>query len=431
MKAHRLLALALATSLALAACSGGDDAASFESAGDRATTATTIAASATTIVESTDGFEGETPATKDAAGTNAQAVVDTADALTLGRQIIYTANVLVEVEDVIAAGAEVENAIRGLGGILFGQETTTGDRPRSVLTIKIAPERFNDALERLAGVGELISQSIFADDVTERVVDLESRIATAEVSVDRLRALLAGATGIEDIVELERELLERETDLEVLRGQLRTLQDAVALATIVVVLTEPEPDVPEPLLEVTQTAYAGIDTGDGCPGTEELTIDEGEPMTVCFEVYNAGDTALIDIEVRDHGLDMDEDDLLVVEGDLEMPLQPGERLILAFQTEADPEQYTSVEVSATPVDEDGDPLRVGFELEITEALLDIDADDSLPGFTDALGAAWEAFLKVVGVVVLAAGAIIPFLWIPLLAGAYWWWRRRDAEPETD
>jgi hypothetical protein len=203
------------------------------------------------------------------------------------------------------------------------------------------------------------------------------------------------------------------------------------LATIVVVLTEPTPDVPEPLLEVTQTAYAGLDTGDGCPGTEELTIDEGEPMTVCFELFNAGDTALADIEVRDYGLDMDEDDPFVVEGDLTVPLLPGERLILAFQTEADPDRYTAVDVSATPVDEDGEALRIGFELDVTEASLDVIRDDSLPGFTDSLSAAWDAFLKVVGVVVLAAGAVIPFLWVPLLAGAYWWWRRRRSSPQID
>ena len=431
MKTLRLPSLFLALVVVLAAaCSGGDDTATAtadERAGG-ATTQTTIAAATTTTAATTAAEEGADADAPGGVATDAQAVLDTIEAADLGRKIIFTANLEIEVEDVVAAGAEVENAIAGLGGILFGQETTTGERPRSVLTIKIAPESFDEALDRLAGVGELISQSVFADDVTDRVVDLESRIATAEASVERLRALLEEATGIEDVVELEAELLERETSLEVLRGQLRTLEDAVALATIVVVLTEPEPEIPEPMLELIQTAYTGLDDGDGCPGTEELTLDEGEPFTVCFDIVNTGDTALADIEVRDFGLDMDEDDLIVVEGDLSVPLEPNGRLILAFEIdEADPDMYTAVEVSATPVDDDGDPLRIGIEQDITEALLDIVPDDSLPGFMDSLRAAWDAFLKVVGVVVLVAGAIIPFLWVPILAGAaWWWWRRRQA-----
>jgi hypothetical protein len=431
MRFHRLFAFVIAAMLALAACSGGDTA-SFDGGDTRETSAPP-----TTIVPGSDDGEGfentgaPDEADTDAGATNAQSVVETAEALNLGRKIIYTAYIEIEVDDVLAAGAEVEAAINGLGGILFGQETTTGDRPRSILTIKIAPEQFDDALARLSGVGELISQRVTADDVTERVVDLESRITTAAVSVDRLRTLLEAATGIEDIVELETELLQRETDLEVLRGQLRTLEDAVSLATIIVVLTEPEPDVPEPMLEVTQTLYSGVDGGDDCPGTEELTIDEDEPFTACFEIVNTGDTAMADIEIRDWGLDMDEDDVIVIEGDLMLPLQPGERLILAFETEADPQQYTAVDVSATPVDEDGDPLRVGYETDVTEAFLDVIPDDSLPGFMDALSAAWETFMKFVGVLVLAAGAVIPWLWVPVLGGAYWWWRKRRSKPESD
>jgi hypothetical protein len=426
MKTLRFIAAAMAATLILAACSGGDDATSTAGADVYDSRYAGETPSTTMLFDQSDsdGATGAPASAEDAAGTNAQAIVDTVDAISLGRQIIFTANLHIEVDDVVAAGAEVENAIAGLGGILFGQETTTGDNPRSILTIKVLPANFDDALDRLAGVGELVSQSVFADDVTDRVVDLESRIATAEISVARLQTLLDGAVGIEDVVALETELLQRETDLEVLRGQLRTLGDAVSLATIVVVLTEPEPDVPEPALELTQTAYAGIDTASACPGTEELTIDEGEPMTVCFEILNTGDTALADIRLRDYGLDMDEGDTIVVEGDLSVPLQPGDRIILAFQTEADPDQYSSVEISATPVDEDGDPLRIGAATEVHEVGLTIIRDDSLPGFQDSLSAAWDAFLKVVGVVVLGAGAIIPFLWVPILAGGVWWWRKR-------
>ena len=44
---------------------------------------------------------------------------------------------------------------------------------------------FDTALERLAGVGELVDQTISADDVTDRIGDLESRIVTAETRKTR------------------------------------------------------------------------------------------------------------------------------------------------------------------------------------------------------------------------------------------------------
>jgi hypothetical protein len=435
-KTLRILILALVAALTTAACSSdGDSIASF--GGDAAATTSAAARSVDEEgdlffdADSADGVAAPEAVEEEQAGlTNAQAALTSLDVVDLGRSIIFTANIHMEVADVIAAGSQIENAIAGLGGVLFGQETSTGDNPRSILTIKVRPEDFDDALDRLAGVGELISQTVFADDVTDRVVDLESRITTSEASVLRLRALLKGAANLEDVVELEVELLKRETDLEVLRGQLRTLEDAVSLATIVVVLTEPEPDVPEPSIELVQTSYLGHDGGTSCPGNEELTVDEGDLITVCFELTNTGDTPLGEIEVRDFGLDMDEDDPTVVEGDLTIPLQPDSRIILAFATTADPDQFTAPDVSVTALDAEGDSIRIQVSVEIQDAFLRIARDNSLPGFTDGLAAAWDAMQQVFGVLVLAAGAAIPFLWVPVVAGAVWYWRKQRATDDA-
>jgi hypothetical protein len=347
----------------------------------------------------------------------------------LGRLIVYTATLEVEVEDVVTAGAQARAAVAGLGGVLFGEETVTGDRPRSVLTIKVPPQHFQAAMQRLADLGRLRGQSVYADDVTERVVDLGSRITTAEASVERLRGFLSGATDLEAVARLERELLDRETELELLRGQLRTLEGQVAMATVVLILTEPVPPQPEPALDLIQTGYAGHDGGSGCPGAEEVRIAEGEPMTVCFEVVNTGDTPLTGIEVRDSGLKADPKDLIVVEGDPAAPLPPEGRLILAFETDANLRRYfTDPTVRAQAVDAQGDPLRVQIASGVDRLRLQVDEDDSLPGFMDAMKKAWAGLQRLFGVVVVLAGGLIPFIWVPILLGAgYWLLRRRRGQ----
>ena len=164
-----------------------------------------------------DGGAGADP------DTDAQGVVAVLQPGDFGRSIVYTASLEIEVDDVIAAGRRALVELQGLGGVLFGQETSSGPEPRSVLTIKVRPESFAAALDRLAGLGTLVSQTVYADDVTERVVDLQSRITTAEASVERLRAFLEGATDLEGVAAMEAQLLQRETDLELMRGELRTL----------------------------------------------------------------------------------------------------------------------------------------------------------------------------------------------------------------
>ena len=424
----RLLALAAVLMIVGTACST-DDATSTTSAGgfDAYEVATTAA---TTTTMSGAALSGAAEGDETADLTNAAPLESAPTPAELGRSIVYTATIEIEVDDVIAAGAAAQQAVAPLGGLLFGQETTTGPNARSILTIKVRPEDFQEALGRLAGIGTLVNQSVSASDVTERVVDLQSRIITAEASVERLRTFLSQATVLKDVASLEAELLQRETDLELLRGQLRTIETAVSLATIILVLTEP---TPEPMLEVVQTAYLGHDDGQACPGSGEITFDEGDLVTFCYEITNVGDTSLADLDVRDSGVGAKSGEFLVVDGDLAAVLAPEDRLILAFETTATPGEYPSPSVTASAVDADGTALRVAVATTTDLGSLSVERDTSLPGFTDALKASWHGVQRVFGVAVVIAGAIVPFLWLPLLLGLLAIWLRRRttkaAKPE--
>ncbi|MFH1103477.1 MAG: DUF4349 domain-containing protein, partial [Actinomycetota bacterium] len=292
------------------------------------------------------------------------------------------------------------------------------------------PEDFQEALDRLSGIGTLVSQSVTADDVTERVVDLQSRITTAGASVERLRTFLSQATELKDVAALEAELLQRETDLELLRGQLRTIETAVSLATITIILTEP---TPEPTLELVQTAYLGHDGGQGCPGSGDVTFDEGDLVTFCYEITNTGDTSLSEVEARDPGVDADAQDFVVVDGDLAALLLPGDRVILAFETTAEAATYPAPSVTATAVDADGTPLRVSVDVVTDLGGLAVVRDTSLPGFSDALHSSWHGLQRVFGVIVVAGGAVIPFLWLPvlLILAALWVGRRSRKTADTE
>ena len=111
-----------------------------------------------------------------------------------GREIVFTADLTVAVNDVTSAGDEATRLIQSLGGFLFGQRTVGSPEPTSVLTFKVQPDRFQEALSRLGSIGEIRSQNVSANDVTEAIVDLESRISTATASVERLRALTSRNT---------------------------------------------------------------------------------------------------------------------------------------------------------------------------------------------------------------------------------------------
>jgi Domain of unknown function (DUF4349) len=427
----RLLALVtIAALLVLSACSDADDSAS---SGDEES-------SATAPTSEGGGTDGEADADRAEEGGDQESSADagapsstpaeapaTPVALTpadFGRSIVYTATVELQAADVNAATAQAQQAVAALGGVVFGQQSTSSPQPRTVLVFKVGPDQFQAALDALGTIGDVVHRDVTADDVTERVVDLQSQISSAEVSVARLRDLLDAASNLDEIAALEAQLLQRETTLEQLRGQLRTLQDQVALSTITLTISQP---AATPVLAVAATAYAGIDDGTRCPGADELTLDEGDDATMCLTVENAGNVALSDIEVRDHRLGVDPEDVTLVgfeEGDV---LEPGDEVVAWATFVADPDVRPAPDVSAVPVDESGTLLRVAVQSEVTPIEMTVEPDESLPGFVDGLTTATGVLGIVVGILVVLLGLAVPFLVIgvPLAAAAIWWRRRQD------
>jgi hypothetical protein len=267
---------------------------------------------------------------------------------------------------------------------------------------------------------------VSADDVTERVVDLESRIATAEASVERLRGFLEGATDIDAIAELEAQLLERETTLETLRGSLRTIRGQVDLATIFLTLTEAQS---RPEMTVSVTAYRGHeDAGASCPGDQDLSVDEGDDVTLCYEIFNTGDTNLTNFTFRDPVLDLEIEDLIVAFGSRTDLMEPGQTLVLAAEVTLDRNLRTATRITATPVNPDGELIE-GRDVSSTSTFFVAVVDPGgLPGFGDGLRASWEFLQSVWGVLVLAAGALIPFIWVLALVWLWQWRRRREPSP---
>ena len=351
----------------------------------------------------------------------------------LGRDIIYRATIEVQADDVAAANREAVAIVQGLGGIVFSQSTRTEPRPRTEITFKVLPADFSTALERLAGVGKLIDQVITSDDVTEIIVDLESRIITAEASVTRLRKFLEEATQLEDVAQLERELLDRETTLERLRGQIRTLRDQVDLATITLTITQSPTVLPDTGIRV--TAWVSEDAQDPCLGVQNITVEPDARVYLCLEVENSGTSALTDVDVSTRNLRLNLDHFRPVQGSfnrieanelmaavLELPIEEG-RLAGRVATRGLP---IELEVFATPVDFDGAALDEVWGESVVR--VQVDTDDALPGFGDSVSDGASGVVAVFSVILIVVGVLLPFLPIIAAIVAIIWWihRRRNA-----
>lgn len=332
----------------------------------------------------------------------------------LGRDIIFTATIELASTDVSTATREAIQAIESRGGFLFSQETRGGAGGTSVLTFKVLPDQFQAALNDLGSVGEVRAQTISADDVSAVVVDLESRINTAEASVIRLRNLLDGATELETIATLENQLLQRETTLEQLRGQLRSVRSQVDLATITVYVAEL---LNRPGIGIDTMTFAGHDGGFSCFDAPTTRSGEaGDALTTCYRIFNTGDTPLVDVTIDDSALGATIGSMVVVDGDIAQ-IDPGETVVLAHEFELSEPVRVRTSVTATGLDIEGNPVGDDVKATAPTVRFDVtDIDDGFPSFGEVLGNSLGMLAAALVWIALIAVAIAPFVLVAAALG---------------
>jgi hypothetical protein len=172
--------------------------------------------------------------------------------LTVQHAVIQRASLTVATKDVGAALTRAEAIVNGTGGFVAIERTEASrqGQPRySTLTVRVPVDDFDDVLAELGALGTLEQQSRSAKDVTGEVVDVESRLASAEESIKRIRLLLGRAQNLGDVIRLESELSSRQADLEALEAQRSFYADQTSLATIDLTLLSRHhvaPPTPEP-----------------------------------------------------------------------------------------------------------------------------------------------------------------------------------------
>ncbi|MEM1057470.1 MAG: DUF4349 domain-containing protein [Bacteroidota bacterium] len=113
----------------------------------------------------------------------------------------------------------------------------SADGPRE-MTLRIPDVQLETVLDALGALAKETHREIRTADVTDQYTDLEIRLANARALRDRLATLLDRAETVQEVLEVERELARFTTEVERLEGQLRTLQDRVALSTVRLTLRE-------------------------------------------------------------------------------------------------------------------------------------------------------------------------------------------------
>jgi hypothetical protein len=155
------------------------------------------------------------------------------------RLIIRNGSISMIVEDTRAAQQSVEELVTEMAGegayVVSSEEYggVEGGSPHIGMTIRVPAAHFDQAMDRLAGLAvEVVARNESGQDVTEEYVDIETRLESLEAARERLLEIMQETRTTKDLLEAERQLTEREAEIESLKGRMQYLAQSAQLAGI-------------------------------------------------------------------------------------------------------------------------------------------------------------------------------------------------------
>jgi hypothetical protein len=151
-------------------------------------------------------------------------------------KIIKNGNLRFETGDIEATYAQIKTAVGKHQGIV--QNDTEGKDYQSVfknITVRIPNEKFDAFVADISkGVSYFDNKEISSADVTEEYIDTEARLKAKKVLEARYFELLKKAAKVSEMIEIEKQLSEIREEIEAKEGQLRYMQNRIAMSTVTI-----------------------------------------------------------------------------------------------------------------------------------------------------------------------------------------------------
>ena len=153
----------------------------------------------------------------------------------LGLSVIKSATVTLEVKD-DDLQQTIQNATSSAekyGGFVVSTSVSDNEEdPTGSIVVRVPAERFGDALADLEGLGDVASESISGQDVTQEFIDLQARLRNYVAQEAVLLKLMDQAQSVSDTIRVQNELQRVQLETERLRGRITYLEDQTAMSTI-------------------------------------------------------------------------------------------------------------------------------------------------------------------------------------------------------
>jgi len=164
------------------------------------------------------------------------------------RLVIQNVDMSIVVADPKARMQEIGDMAVGMGGFVVSSniyQSTYGPNqievPEGNMTIRVPSERLDEALDSIKkDVVDVTYENRSGEDVTSQYVDLQSRLKAKQAAEEKLLEFMEEAEDTEAALSVYVQLQQIQSDIEVLKGQIKYYEESAAMSAISIRLVAEE-----------------------------------------------------------------------------------------------------------------------------------------------------------------------------------------------
>jgi len=162
------------------------------------------------------------------------------------RLVIKESYLSLVVKDVIQAQKQIIEKAQKLGGFMVQSYIDNPNEAASAtITIRLPAKKLEKALDDFKKLAvKVVSENLSGTDVTEEYTDIESRLKTLYKTKAKFEEMMEKTTKVPEILEVQRELINLQQQIDTLVGQKKYLEKSAQLSKITIYLSTDELSLP-------------------------------------------------------------------------------------------------------------------------------------------------------------------------------------------
>lgn len=162
------------------------------------------------------------------------------------RLLVQESHLSLLVKNVSQTLSSIKNYTNSIGGYLVEsslanpQEAATGQ-----IALRLPAEKLDEALSYFRSLAvKVVSENLKGEDVTDEYVDIAARLEILQKNKSRFEEIMSKAVEIEDILRIQKEIINLQTQIDNLKGRQKYLEQTAKMAKVTVFLSTDELALP-------------------------------------------------------------------------------------------------------------------------------------------------------------------------------------------